>query len=225
MRIGITGWNGFIGSALSKKLLDDQVKFVGNLTNLDNVKYFVSGCDRIYHIAGKNRDKEGNILANNIVATGNLLLACKLQKVSPEIVFLSSAQVEWDPDSEYGIVKRIEEKIVETAENWCIFRVPNVYGPGCKPFYNSVVATFAYQIAHGQGVIMNNPSETREFISIEGVVCGLLSPEFNEYVRPVGETFSIQEVYDYMTTRLGEHDGLKKCLDYYKEDADDLSAS
>ncbi len=225
MRVGITGWRGFIGSAFSKQLPDDQIRFIGNLTNIDDAKYFVGKCDRIYHISGKNRDDEGGILANNIVSTGNLVLACKLQKVSPEIVFLSSTQTEWNPNSEYGLAKRIEENITQMADKWCIFRSPNVYGPGGKPFYNSVVATFAYQISHGQEVVMNNPKLTREFISVDGLVCGLLKPEFNEYVRPVGEIISIQDIYDYMTIRLGEHSEIKKCLDYYKDDSDAVLAS
>ena len=110
MKIGITGWMGFVGSNLSH-YIQDPFLFQGNMSNLKKVRKFVKECDRIYHIAGKNRDIEGGILENNLRSTGNLILACKLENVSPEIIFISSTQVEWNPNSEYGLTKKIEEKI------------------------------------------------------------------------------------------------------------------
>lgn len=213
MRIGITGWKGFIGSYLRKRI-EDPILFQGDLRDLDKVKEFTKDCKRIYHLAGLNREKEGKILENNIHATGNLILASKLQN-NPEIVFPSSQQVEWNPDSEYGLTKSIEEEIVKKADNWCIFRIPNVYGPGGKPFYNSVVATFTYQISHGQEVTISNPSDAREFIFVEDLVNKLMNPRFSEYVHPKGEVMSIGEIHEYLTLRLGEHKNLKRCLDYY----------
>lgn len=215
MKIGITGWRGFIGSSL-RGAVEKPVLFRGDLWNLGKMKIFVGECDRIYHVAGKSREYEGTILANNLIATGNLVLSLKLQGANPEVVFVSSKQVEWDANSEYGLTKSIEEGMIERAEKWCIFRVPNVYGVGCRPFYNSVVATFAYQIAHGQSVTITDPSVTREFICIDDLVVALLEPRFCEYIDIQGEVMSIGEVYEYLTSRLGEHPKLKQCLDYYQ---------
>jgi UDP-2-acetamido-2,6-beta-L-arabino-hexul-4-ose reductase len=214
VRIGITGWEGFIGSYLKNKV-EEPLLFNGDMRKLDDVKLFTKDCKRIYHLAGLNREKEGEILGNNLLATGNLILALKLQGISPEIVFVSSNQVEWNQDSEYGLTKSIEEEIVKMAKNWCIFRAPNVYGPGGKPFYNSVVATFTYQLAHGQEVTINNPSENREFIFIDDLVNALINPQFSAYVHPKGETMSISAIYEYLTSKLGGHINLKRCLDYY----------
>jgi UDP-2-acetamido-2,6-beta-L-arabino-hexul-4-ose reductase len=214
MKIGITGWEGFIGSYLRKKI-ESPTLFQGDLRNLDNVKLFVGNCDRIYHLAGLNREHQGKILANNLVATGNLILSVKLQNRNPEIIFLSSGQVEWNPNSEYGFTKSVEEEIIKKAENWCIFRVPNVYGPGGQPFYNSVVATFAYQLTHGHQVTINDPSIAREFIYIDDLINELMNPQFSEYKYPKGELLSIGQIYEYFTSRLGEHENLKRCLDYY----------
>jgi UDP-2-acetamido-2,6-beta-L-arabino-hexul-4-ose reductase len=221
MRIGVTGWEGFIGSYLVKKIAN-PILFRGDLRKLENVKEFVVHCDRIYHLAGLNREQEGKILANNLVATANLILSLTLLSKNPEIIFLSSKQVEWNPKSEYGLTKSIEEDIIKKATNWCIFRVPNVYGPGGKPFYNSVVATFTYQLSHGQSVTIDNPATTREFIYISDLVDGLLNPRFPEYEYPEGELFSVVQIYEYLTSRLGEHKKLKSCLDYYLLNNDDL---
>jgi len=215
MKIGITGWRGFIGSHLSR-CLNNPVLFQDDMRNLDAVKKFVGQCDRIYHLAGKNRAEDGEILANNLVSTGNLVLATKLLGARTEIVFASSKQVEWNPNSEYGTTKMIEENIIRKARKWCIFRIPNVYGPGCKPFHNSVVATFAYQIAHGESCTIQQPHTTREFVYIDDVVVALVEPVWYRVVKVAGEVMSIGEVYEYLTSKLGEHEKLKKCLDYYK---------
>jgi len=216
MKIGITGWRGFIGSRLSKRI-DNPVLFQGDTRNLDEVKQFVWQCDRIYHLAGKNRAKgDGEILANNLVSTGNLVLATKLLGKSVEIVFASSKQVEWNPNSEYGMVKLVEESIIRKARKWCIFRIPNVYGEGCKPFYNSVVATFCWQIAHGESCVINQPNSTREFVFIGDVVGALAEPAWYRVTRVPGEVMSIRDVHELLTSRLGEHVKLTKVLDWYK---------
>ncbi len=216
MRIGITGWRGFIGSYLKEKI-ENPILFQGDLRNFEVVKLFTKGCDRIYHIAGRNKGNDGAILSNNLVATGNLILASKLQIINPEIIFVSPKQVERHRNSEYGLVKAIEEIIIQKAKRWCIFKVPNVYGAGGRPFYNSVVATFAYQLSHRQEVTIDDPNDTREFVFVEDLVVRLLKPEFSVYVPIEGEAMSIREVYEYLTTKLGEHENLKKCLDYWRE--------
>jgi UDP-2-acetamido-2,6-beta-L-arabino-hexul-4-ose reductase len=215
VKIGITGWRGFIGTHLLDRI-KKAVLFTGDMCQLADVMDFIQGLDVIYHLAGKNRGDAGTILSNNLVGTANLVLATKALRVSPLIVFASSTQVQSAPNSEYGMVKLIEEKIVRKADKWCIFRIPNVYGEGCKPFYNSVVAIFAYQLTHGQSVTISNPATTREFIYIDDLVAELLNPLNHEIISPTGETLSIGQVYDFMTSKLGEHDNLKKCLYYYK---------
>jgi UDP-2-acetamido-2,6-beta-L-arabino-hexul-4-ose reductase len=224
MKTGITGWQGFIGSYLLKHI-ENPILFQGDLQNIQDVKIFTSECERIYHLAGLNREQEGKILSNNLVSTGNLVFSAKSQNKKPEIIFLSTQQVEWNPASEYGFTKSIEEEIIKNIDKWCIFRVPNVYGPGGKPFYNSVVATFTYQLANGQKVTINDSSVTREFIFIDDLVHELLYPSFSGYKNPKGEVLSIGEIYSYLTTKIGEHKKLKRCLDYYLRSNEDVSSS
>lgn len=217
MKIGITGWRGFIGSHLSKRI-DNPVLFQGDMRDLEDVKQFVGQCDRVYHLAGKNRaEGDGEILANNLASTGNLVLATKLLGKNVEIVFTSSKQVEWNPNSEYGMCKMVEESIIRKTRKWCIFRIPNVYGEGCKPFYNSVVATFCWQIAHEDPCTISQPFATRQFVDVEDVVDALVDPVWYRVAGVSGEVMSIREVHELLTTRLGEHEKLKKCLDWYKE--------
>jgi UDP-2-acetamido-2,6-beta-L-arabino-hexul-4-ose reductase len=219
MKIGITGWKGFIGSHLKsalEKTDNELVLFEGNLCNLADCQIFVRRCDRIYHIAGHNRDTQGKILANNLFATGHLVLACKIEHVEPEIVFASSRQITMNPDSEFGFTKITENCMISQMSKWCIFVIPNVYGEGCRPFYNSVVGTFAYQITHGKTPTINNPTDTREFIYIDDLIEDLLEPHFNETLIPAGEQMTTMQVYEYMTSRLGQHNNLTKTLEWYR---------
>ena len=215
MKIGITGSNGFIGSYLKRKL-KTPIVFKGNLRNIEEVREFVVKCDKIFHLAGKNRGHLGEILENNIISTSNIVLSMILENKFPEIVFSSSKQVDWDPNSEYGFMKIIEEEIIKKTDKWCIYRIPNVYGPGCKPFYNSVVSTFCYQISKGQKVTIHDPNVKREFIYIDDLIEILLKPKLNGYQTPKGEILTINQIYEYLTTKLGQHKKLKTCLDYYR---------
>ena len=200
--------------------MDDPLLFEGDLTNFKDACEFVSSCDRIYHLAGKNREQPGEILKNNIISTSNLILACKIKCVNPEIIFASSQQVIWNSESEYGFVKSVEEEIIKKTNKWCIFRIPNVYGPGVEPFYNSVIATFCYQISKGESVTIHDPSVRREFIFVDDLVEQLLNPEFNSLKSINGETMTVGEIYSFLTDKLGRHKKLEKCLQWYKQSVD-----
>ncbi len=215
MKIGVTGGEGFIGRHLAERI-DNPILFKDDLRSLKETRNFIRECERMYHLAGLNREDPGEILKNNVVSTSNIILSMILEKYNPEIIFSSSTQVEWNPNSEYSLTKSIEEDIIKRSEKWCVFRIPNVYGPGCRPFYNSVVATFCYQISRGEPITMNDPSVQREFIFIEDLIEYLLNPKFNELIYPQGEVMTIGGIHEFLTTRLGEHDKLKRCLDYYK---------
>ena len=215
-KIGITGARGFIGSHLVKKI-NDPIIFEFNLCCLPDVRNFVKECDRIYHIAGKNRDIGGEILRNNLISTSNIILAMHLEKKDPELIFISSTQVEWSPISEYSVSKFLEEHAVKEAKKWCIYRVPNVYGPGCRAYYNSVVATFCTQIAQDKELTVKDLSVSREFIYIDDLVRSLLNPEFNKYMRPKGQALTIGEIVAYLTDGFGKHKKLQKTLEYYME--------
>jgi UDP-2-acetamido-2,6-beta-L-arabino-hexul-4-ose reductase len=185
------------------------------MDDIDSVIQFVNSCDRIYHLAGKNRAEKGQILKNNIISTSNLVFASLLKETPPEIIFSSSHQVLWSNLSEYVFAKTIEEEIIRRSKKWCIFRIPNVYGPGCRPFYNSVVATFCHQIARGQPVTINDPKVKRKFIFIDDLVSDLLSPKFNTEKSPSGEIMTIGDLHSLLTDRLGEHKKLETSLQYY----------
>lgn len=156
MRIGITGQNGFIGYHLTQTIKFKHsdytiVPFQKSFFDKESLlKDFVTSCDVIVHLAGVNRastDKEvyeGNMLLTN--ALNKALINARFQG---KLLFASSSQEKGD--SSYGKVKKASrllfEETMSTLEgSFSGLIIPNIFGPFCKPNYNSFVATFCSKI-------------------------------------------------------------------------------
>jgi UDP-2-acetamido-2,6-beta-L-arabino-hexul-4-ose reductase len=51
-----------------------------------------------------------------------------------------------------------------------IYRLPNVFGKGCRPNYNSAVATWCHNIAHGLPIQVRDPNATVTLVYVDDVV-------------------------------------------------------
>jgi nucleoside-diphosphate-sugar epimerase len=47
-----------------------------------------------------------------------------------------------------------------------IFRISNVYGTGCKPYYNSAISTFIDLILNGQKIMISGNGNNHEILFI-----------------------------------------------------------
>jgi UDP-2-acetamido-2,6-beta-L-arabino-hexul-4-ose reductase len=158
LRIGITGQFGFVGNHLYNYLgLQDSVEripfekhFFEDKLLLQN---FVKSCDVIVHLAAMNRHPDINVLYQTNVRLVQMLIdAMEAEGVAPHIIFSSSTQE--DGNNLYGNSKKEGRELFNTwaKKNGATFTaliIPNVFGPFGKPYYNSVVATFCYQLTHG----------------------------------------------------------------------------
>jgi len=157
-KIGITGMAGFVGTHIRDRLNREQdfeiLPFED--TYFDNpalLTDFAEKADIIVHLAGVNRHEPEVVYARNIELMEQLLAAADASASTPYILFSSSTQIE--RDNEYG---RGKKRAMELLEKWSAEKsapavsmvIPNVFGDGGRPFYNSVVATFCHQITHAQ---------------------------------------------------------------------------
>jgi len=181
LTIGITGSKGFIGSHLKKTALEKGWEVLtfdkpeNNLLRPDVSKFkkFVSKSDIIIHTAAINRGTDIEIISGSLVTTFNLVSEIKKSKNNPKLIYLSSVKAE--NNSVYGLSKRLTETMLEdfsknTKNPVTIFRVTNVFGEGCKPFYNSVIATFCHQTAKDQKLKVNKDPKKISFIYIKDLV-------------------------------------------------------
>ena len=160
LKIGITGQSGFIGTHLfnTLNLYPDRfnlVSFEDDFFKFDsNLKEFVRNCDVIVHLAALNRPDDLRVIyETNLALVKKLINVCEETDSVPHILFSSSIQEEMD--NPYGKSKKEGRLLFDkwAMENNGIFTglvIPDVFGPFSKPFYNSVVATFCYQLTHGE---------------------------------------------------------------------------
>ncbi len=199
IRIGVTGASGFIGSHLVTAL-----KEYGKVTSLPRgkllptsaqLKKFVSGVELIFHLGGVNRGTDEEILTGNITGTLRLLEAIR-KHGEPRIIFASSSQVyrlkkgsakisessALQPESVYGISKKSAEDLIRISGlPHTILRLANVYGPGCRPNYNSVVATLCQRAKKNLPLQINGQgNQGRDFVYIDDVVQAFLLSGFQE---------------------------------------------
>jgi UDP-2-acetamido-2,6-beta-L-arabino-hexul-4-ose reductase len=165
-KIGITGQNGFVGTYLYNKvsLLKEEFSLVpfdkSYFESQEALTEWVKQCDVIVHLAAMNRHPDPQVIHDtNIGLVVKLVDALEAAEHRPHVLFSSSTQEE--RDNLYGKSKRAgRELMVEwAAKNHTSFTgmvIPNVFGPFGKPFYNSVVATFCYQLCNGETPKIDN---------------------------------------------------------------------
>jgi UDP-2-acetamido-2,6-beta-L-arabino-hexul-4-ose reductase len=107
-----------------------------------------------------------------------------------------------------------------------LFRIANTYGPGSRPFYNSVVATFCWYAAAGRSEefpIHGDGSQVVEFVPVGEVVEFLAaSVEQTEPLRREeipGTAFSVRELGETIADprKRAEHPALEAQFESYRK--------
>ena len=176
MNVLVTGSNGFIGKNLIIRLnelgISSEVYTRKNPTK--DLQGLIEKSDFVIHLAGENRpEDEGNFEVVNSGLTSLICDEIRLIEKNIPIILASSMQAEFD--NLYGKSKLSAEIAVKNLENDTgnssyIYRLPGVFGKWCKPNYNSVVATFCYNISHDLPVQVNDPSFELTLVYIDDVI-------------------------------------------------------
>ena len=176
MKVLVTGSSGFIGQHLVRALKrkgHEVLLFDRENTGAEILKG-IEEADAICHLAGENRPKDlADFEKVNHGLTETICSAIRASKKQKRLLFASSIQAKLN--NPYGASKKeaevcIEKLAAETNTLCSIFRLPNVFGKGCRPFYNSVVATWCYQIARGEETTVNDESREIHLVYVCDVV-------------------------------------------------------
>lgn len=181
MNILVTGASGFVGKNLVSELKNQG--FTDILTfDVDTPKNFLSEyckkADFVFHLAGVNRPKdEIEFMEGNFGFTSELLMNLKDYDNNCPIMISSSVQATLD--NSYGKSKKAGEDLLkyyhdETGAPVYIYRFTNLYGKWSRPNYNTVVATFCYNIARNEEVTINDPNTILELCYIDDVIKELI---------------------------------------------------
>lgn len=160
IKVGITGQSGFIGTHLYNTLglfPNEFVRIFFNDTYFESevsLDHFVLQCDVIVHLAAMNRHHDPEMIYKTNIGLVQKLIDSLMRTGSTSHILISSSSQE-SQDNLYGKSKKLgRELLIEWANAagapFTGLIIPNVFGPFGQPYYNSVIATFSYQIANGE---------------------------------------------------------------------------
>ncbi|BCZ49028.1 capsular polysaccharide biosynthesis protein Cap8F [Clostridium gelidum] len=177
MKILVTGANGFVGKNLIAELNNRGYKDIFKFdidTDKSLLSKYAKNCEFIFHLAGVNRPKdEKEYMKGNFGFTSELLDLLKEHNNKSPILITSSIQAE--RDNPYGKSKRAGEELLfdysnETGATALVYRLHNLFGKWSKPNYNTVVATYCYNIARDLDIQINNTEAELKLCYIDDVL-------------------------------------------------------
>lgn len=197
MRILVTGAKGFVGKNLCfqlKNIRDNKIVAYKDIIIDDVFEYDVDSsqeqldewcrtCDFVFNLAGINRpENKDDFKKGNRDFTENLLRTLSKNKNLCPVLLSSSIQASLCgrfANSLYGISKKnAEELIFKYSEKIGIkpyvYRFPNLFGKWCRPNYNSVIATFCYNIANDLPIQINDRNTELNLLYIDDLVSELI---------------------------------------------------
>lgn len=199
----LTGATGFLGVNIQKRLEKDNRSFVAvsktgggdiqtlDLTDFNAIRVFLSQHEisTVIHAAGEvdlSRDYETAIrcINNNLIATVNLLEACK-EKSNLTFILLSSEEIYGEghipfkeeqlpfPPSPYSVSKLAAENYLRyfALQNSCkaiVLRLSTVYGPNMpeKKFLADVIK----KSLRNEPILLNSGKNKRDYIYVDDAV-------------------------------------------------------
>ena len=197
MNILVTGAQGFVGKNLVANLrniaqgknrtrpnLHIEEIFAYDLdTDPALLGEYCARADFVFHLAGVNRPQNNEeFMEGNFGFSSTLLETLKQTGNKCPVLLSSSIQatlIGRYGKSDYGRSKLAGEELFfaygqETGAPVLVYRFPNLFGKWCRPNYNSVVATFCYNLSHDLPIQVNDPSTQLELLYIDDLVEELL---------------------------------------------------
>lgn len=179
MNILVTGAKGFLGTNLIKRLekMDNVTIFEFNRSSSwDELEKTIETIDFIFHFAGEVRPKSSDdeFQESNVNLTKKLIDI--IEKSGKKIPFLMTSSIHAKlQKNAYGKTKREAELYLEeygkrnTVPVW-IYRLPHVFGEGCKPNYNSVISTWIYNSIRDDEIVVFDKSIPMTYVYVQDIV-------------------------------------------------------
>lgn len=187
MNAVVTGAYGFIGGNLVGHLerLGVNVVSIGSQHSVKDLRRGLEIADTIYHLAGVNRPKtDDDFEQGNVNPVVTLCTILRDLGRTPRIVMTSSTHAELD--TPYGLSKlHAEQTLSRFYPTARIVRLRNVFGKGCRPNYNGVVATFCYNISRNIPIQISQADRVIELVYVDDVVTALVDSTLDIPFTPI----------------------------------------
>jgi len=225
LKILVTGADGFVGKNLCAELRNqghEDLLLFNRENSLKELEKFTSQCDFVFHLAGVNRpENESEFMEGNYGLTSKLLEFLKKHDNKAPVLITSSVHAE--NENPYGKSKKAGEQLLfnyskETGAKVYVYRLPNLFGKWSKPNYNTVVATYCYNVSRNLGIQVNNAEAVLTLSYIDDVL--------EEFVKALHGNPTKINNYCFVplshSIKLGE---LAEKIESFKESRNSLSVS
>ena len=177
MKILITGAKGFVGKNLVAELKNKGYTDIFEYdidTPQDLLDGYCKEADFVFNLAGVNRPENPDEFMQGNFGFADRLFGL-LKKHNNKCPVMISSSIQAERDNPYGKSKLAGEELAfqyseDTGADVLIYRFPNLFGKWCRPNYNSAVATFCHNIAHGLPITVNDRSVVMNLVYIDDVV-------------------------------------------------------
>jgi UDP-2-acetamido-2,6-beta-L-arabino-hexul-4-ose reductase len=188
MKVLITGARGFIGKNLIATLHNlntYEVLAYDVDSDQDLLGVYCQECDVVVHLAGVNRPVDVNEYMSGNFGFTSVLLST-LQQADNHCPIIVTSSIQAALENPYGQSKKAGEELLmaygkEHGSKIIIYRLPNVFGKWCRPNYNSVIATFCYNITRNLPITVNDPKVELQLVYIDDLVESLIGAMHGEY--------------------------------------------
>lgn len=203
----VTGPNGFIGKNLLselKKIKGTEIVQLSRSDNINNMEAELANLSFVFHLAGVNRTNDViEFERGNSDLTHNLVTF--LEKINAEAPIVYTSSIQALKDNEYGISKKkAEDHLFEyanrTNKDVFIYRLPNVFGPLGRPYYNSAIHTFCYNISREIPIEISDPNHKMSVVYVGDVIQEFI----DKYINHKNYNSDFYQINNVFQITLGE---------------------
>ena len=178
MKVLVTGDKGFIGKNLVDRLKSQDIEVIGydKENSYKELEEAIECVDFIFHLAGEVKPKcdDKTFEANNLGLTQVLVDLLERYKKNTPILMTSTIHA-IAPKNAYGATKRDAEKLLlkyseKNNSLIYIYRLPHVFGEGCKPNYNSVLTTWIHNSLNDLEIVVYDRKIKMSYVYVQDVV-------------------------------------------------------
>lgn len=210
----ITGSKGFIGKNLKKELLNNRDINIFEFNrddSFDSLNEIIKDLDFIFHFAGEVRPSSSSedFVSSHNTLTIQIIKCIESNNCRIPILFTSSKHAS-NPKNIYGQTKQETEDIIKEYSSRndvpiYIYRLPHVFGEGCKSNYNSVISTWINNSIRDLEINIFDRNIIMKYVYVQDVIKDFIKKIninkkdkiFHE-IEPHYDT-TLGEVVDYIT--------------------------